>query len=292
MLLGQKMRLTPAIFAYSMLYPYTDNYLDDPATPPDAKLSFSARFGRRLEGHLVAPANGREAAIWRLVGMIEEQYPRAEWPRVFASLLDIHHAQENSIRLLRHAPSTVDAVVLRLSFEKGGASVLADAYLAAGTLSREQAQFAFNWGVALQLADDLQDVQQDRQNGVLTLFSRAADEGPLDELTSRVLQFAQRIAHQMRRLPSPDCQSLKELVQKSSGSLLIRSAGEAGELYSQAYLAELETHSPFRFSFLSRQRNRLARRSGLLTKLFEAFLEGDEDEPAFPLLPSSLMPRF
>jgi len=26
--------------------------------------------------------------------------------------------------------------------------------------------------------------------------------------------------------------------------------------------------------------------------LFEAFLAGDEDEPAFPLLPSSLMPRF
>jgi hypothetical protein len=292
MLLDQKMRLTPAIFAYSMIYPYTDNYLDDPATPPDAKLSFSARFGRRLAGYLVAPANEREAAIWRLVGMIEEQYPRAEWPRVFASLLDIHHAQENSLRLLRRGPSIVEAVVLRLSFEKGGASVLADAYLAAGTLSREQAQFAFNWGVVLQLADDLQDVREDRQNGVLTLFSQAAEEGPLDELTSRVMQFAQRIARQMRGLSSPDCQALKELIQKSSGSLLIRSAGEAGELYSQDYLAELETHSPFRFSFLSRQRDRLARRRGLLAKLFEAFLEGDADEPAFPLLPSSLMPRF
>jgi hypothetical protein len=224
--------------------------------------------------------------------MIEEQYPRAEWPRVFTSLLDIHHAQENSVRLLRPDPSTVEAVVLRLSFEKGGASVLSDAYLAAGTLSREQAHFAFNWGVVLQLADDLQDVREDRQNGVLTLFSKAAAEGPLDELTSRVLQFAQRIAHQMRGLSSPDCHALKELIQKSSGSLLIRSAGEAGELYSQDYLAEMETHSPFRFSFLSRQRDRLARRNGLLVKLFEAFLEGDEDEPAFPLLPSSLMPRF
>jgi hypothetical protein len=292
MLLGQKMRLTPAIFAYSMLYPYTDNYMDDPATLPEAKLSFSARFGRRLEGHLIAPVNDREATIWRLVGMIEEQYPRAEWPPVFASLMDIHHAQENSIRLLRQGPSTVETVVLKLSFEKGGASVLADAYLAAGTLSQEQAQFAFNWGVVLQLADDLQDVQQDRQNRVLTLFSKAADEGPLDALTSRVLQFAQRIAHQMQRLPSHDCQTLKGLVQKSSGSLLIRSAGEAGELYSQDYLAELETHSPFRFSFLDRQRNRLARRRGLLAKLFEAFLAGGGDEPAFPLLPSSLMPRF
>ena len=29
-LLGQRLELTPAIFAYSMLYPYTDNLLDDP----------------------------------------------------------------------------------------------------------------------------------------------------------------------------------------------------------------------------------------------------------------------
>lgn len=32
MLLGRDMGLTPAIFAYSMFYPYADNYLDDPAT--------------------------------------------------------------------------------------------------------------------------------------------------------------------------------------------------------------------------------------------------------------------
>jgi hypothetical protein len=211
---------------------------------------------------------------------------------VYTTLLAIHHAQEDSLRLQRQSASWEGADVLELSFAKGGASVLADAYLAAGTLSREQAQFAFNWGVVLQLADDLQDVREDRQNGVLTLFSQAAEEGPLDELTSRVMQFAQRIARQMRGLSSPDCQALKELIQKSSGSLLIRSAGEAGELYSQDYLAELETHSPFRFSFLSRQRDRLARRRGLLAKLFEAFLEGYADEPAFPLLPSSLMPRF
>ena len=30
-LFGHPMELTPSIFAYSMLYPYTDNYLDDPA---------------------------------------------------------------------------------------------------------------------------------------------------------------------------------------------------------------------------------------------------------------------
>src|SRR5579871_2888056 len=48
MLFGQSMRLTPAIFAYSMLYPYSDNYLDDPRTSGETKRGFSGRFGERL----------------------------------------------------------------------------------------------------------------------------------------------------------------------------------------------------------------------------------------------------
>ena len=81
------MHLTPSIFAYSMLYPYTDNYLDDPATSRGAKLAFSDRFRRRLDGDAVEPFNDREATIWRLVELIEEQYARADWPEVYASLL-------------------------------------------------------------------------------------------------------------------------------------------------------------------------------------------------------------
>jgi len=31
-----------------MLYPYTDNYLDDPSVSREEKLGFSNRFGQRL----------------------------------------------------------------------------------------------------------------------------------------------------------------------------------------------------------------------------------------------------
>lgn len=290
MMLGREMGLTPAIFAYSMLYPYTDNYLDDPATARNAKVGFSGRFGRRLAGETVAPANHREEAIWRLVGIIEGQYPRVEYPHVFESLSAIHQAQADSLRLLRRTPSA-DVDVLGLSFAKGGSSVLADAYLAAGSLHPAEAQFAFAWGVALQLADDLQDVQEDGRAGVLTLFSLAAATGPLDDVTSRTMQFARTVAKRMPCLPGPRLQALEDMIRKSSSSLLIRAAGEAGELHSAGYLSALEGHSPFRFEFLSRQRREMAQRGGALTQLFEAFLAGDEDEPAFPLLPGSLMPR-
>ena len=292
MLLDRKPGVTPAIFAYSMLYPYTDNYLDHPSISREAKLGFNGRFGRRLAGEAVEAANDREEAIWRLIGLIEEQYGRAEWPQVFDSLLAIHHAQENSLRLLRRGLDRPGIDVLTLSFDKGGTSVLADGYLAAGSLSPEQARFVFGWGVLLQLADDLQDVRQDRRDGMLTMFTERATAQPLDEVTNRTLHFGQRVMQWMEGLGGPDCQALKELIQRSSRSMLIRSAGEAPDLYSAEYLAELETHSPFRFASLNSQRRQLVKRRGLLMQLFDVFLEGEEDEPAFPMLPGSLMPRF
>jgi len=291
-LLGGRMQLTASIFAYSMLYPYTDNYLDSPRVPREAKMGFSARFGRRLAGEAVAPENHHEEMIWRLVELIEGQYDRAGWPQVFESLLGIHKAQQNSIALLRRGTGSPGIEVVRLSFDKGGASVLADGYLAAGALSPQEAQFVFGWGVLLQLADDLQDVREDCRDGMLTVFSEIAGREPLDRRTNRTLHFARRVMRWMGGLAGPECQALKEMVERSSGSLLIRAAGEAPDLYTSDYLAALETHSPFRFAFLNDRRKRLASRQGLLSRLFEAFLEGDDDEPAFPLLPSSLMPRF
>ena len=296
MLLGVEMSLTPSIFAYSMLYPATDNYMDSPEVSREDKLGFSARFGERLAGRAVPPANDREANIWRLVELIEEEHSRQARPQVFDSLLMIHDAQQQSLRLLRRRASKEPVDILSLCFRKGGASVLADGVFARGSLSAQEAEFVYNWGVFLQLADDLQDLRDDSRDGAFTLFSDAAGREPLDQLTNRTFHFGRRVMRQMEELPTaatpnPRLRALKELIRGSGNPILIRSAGEAGEFYSPAYLAELETHSPFRFEFLVDRRQQMARRSALLGRLFEAFLAGEEDEPVFPLLPSSLLPR-
>ena len=215
---------------------------------------------------------------------IESQYAREPYPQVYESLLGIQAAQENSLRLLR--PSTAWDDVLSLSFEKGGTSVLADGYLAAETLTDAQTRFAYDWGVFLQLADDFgKDVQEDLQHGVRTVFSLSAGREPLDALTNRLMQFGGRVMVQMHDLPGVGALPLRQLIARSCLSFLVRSAGEADELYSPEYVAGIESLSPFRFAFLNDRRKRFARHSGLLARLFEAFLAGDPDEPAFPLLP-------
>jgi hypothetical protein len=286
-LFGQRMTVTPSIFAYSMLYPYSDNYLDDAGVDHAAKRSFSGRFRSRLAGQRVLPANVREGLIWELVGLIEAEYERADYPSVYASLLAIHRSQEESIRLIdrdsfggyRDGPP-LD--VTRLVFAKGGDSVLADAYLAAGQLTTAEARFAFDWGVLLQLGDDLQDLQEDAAGGIRTLFSDAMGCEPLDELTNRTLHFTQRVMAELDELETAPT-ALKELMQQSSYSLLIRAAGAARKFYSEPYVAQLESYSPFRFAFVDSRRELLAKRQDLIEKLGEVFLAAEDDEPVFAI---------
>ena len=143
-LLGRTVTLTPSIFGYSLMYPYSDNYLDDDAIPAETKRRFSQRFRRRLLGEPLQAANDRERAIWDLIALVEMQYPRTRFPRVFECLLAIHQAQERSINQLAMADSGAHTEVLHLSCAKGGTSVLADACLARGSLNKPESQFAFH----------------------------------------------------------------------------------------------------------------------------------------------------
>ena len=54
LMLNLPVEITPSIFAYSMIYPYSDNLLDDPEISSEEKQAFSNRFNQRLHGIDVA----------------------------------------------------------------------------------------------------------------------------------------------------------------------------------------------------------------------------------------------
>jgi hypothetical protein len=279
-LLGQPMQLTSALAAYSMLYPYSDNHLDDPSLREADKLLFSERFRQRLGGRRLPAANRHEASVWAMVQLIEEQYPRQCHPQVFDCLLAIHCAQEKSLVQLRggdRSGSRMDALeLLRISCAKGGTSVLADACLAQPLLTSEESRFAFEWGVLLQLGDDLQDVEEDLHRGSDTLFTRAASSGlPLDGLVVRLLNFSQHVADGMDRLPhgSP---LLKGLLRMSWRSLILMAVANAEQFLTRSFLAELEPYSAFRFNFLRDRNRNLTARESFYGVLFDAFVEAGE----------------
>jgi hypothetical protein len=243
MLLDRSVELRPGLFAYSMLYPVTDNWLDDPAVPPGAKRSFNERLGRRLAGLAVRPSDAREAAVGQLVERIEREFPRDRFPSVYASLLAIHDGQVRSLAQ-QNGSGLADAHLLDISFRKGGSSVAADLYLVTDVAQPLEERFAFGFGVCLQLLDDLQDVEADLAAGHETLFTRATRQGPLDASAARLGCFLDTVLLRNGRFDGPAFEDRLDLLRRNCLALLVGSVAEAPNRFSRRFRRSLERQSP------------------------------------------------
>ncbi len=257
--LGLDIAMTPSAFAYSLLYPYTDNHLDDNSVADADRGRFLADVRKLLSGEKVSLSGPLLMKVARLISMIDEEHPRSSFPDLHESLLAIHAAQERSITGHSRAGGTPDESLLALSVEKGGTSVLADAYLAAGDISDEAAEFMVGYGAALQLIDDLQDMAEDRANSHRTVFTCLAPGRPVEETTNRLLNFTRRVLDSSGRLPSPDARALGDFSAASCCLLVTEAAACATGACGGAYLRRLEPYSQFSFEYLRALRERLRR---------------------------------
>jgi hypothetical protein len=255
LLLGQPCELTSSIFAYSMLYPYTDNYLDDPSTTQATKQRFNGLLGRRLAGETVKPGNWYEKRIFELICLIEAEKGRQTKPSVYESLQAIHRAQAKSVDLTTTQSFNFDDV-LKTSIEKGGASVLADAYLVADNeLTPKQVKLFFGLGAFLQLVDDLQDLKDDLKSGNISIFSICAEnEINLEKMTNQTIGFGTFAMTFLDSFEAPNNAALKEVMQMSVGKLIIGAVSLNQRFFRREYLRELEAHFPFRFAYLKKVR--------------------------------------
>ena len=249
-LTGRKVESTPALFAYSMLYPYTDNYLDSTDINPEKKWEYGVRFRLKLEGRPVAANNAYEAKLFKLVEIIESQYSRDSFPQIYDSLLEIHDAQQKSLRQQKGSLSPYESDIAGMSFAKGGASVLADACLINGFLTDAQARFMFGFGIFLQLADDAQDVETDLKNLHMTMFSQTAGKWNLDTVMNKLLNFMFHLLDNDKCFNEPRMDEHKRLIRQSFELLLITAVANNSSKYSKSYVKHLEEYSPFRFSYL------------------------------------------
>jgi hypothetical protein len=270
--LGLPVEVTPSAFAYSMLYPYTDNYLDDPQIGEEAKRLFNRRFAQRLVGENVAPLNGREELIYSLVEMVESQYERRRFPHVYESLLAIHKAQTRSLVLLQGDVSPYAVDVLGICFEKGGTSVLADGYLVAGELTPVQQEMMFAYGALTQLVDDLEDAQIDRQSGLMTIFSQTLGNWRMDEITNRTMHFGTRVVEILAADTPPALEPLITMFTEAIPLVVIRAAAGHRRYYSRDFVLNMQAHYPLRFSAVESRQKRLYRKQQGLTELIEALI--------------------
>lgn len=273
LLLGLPARITPSIFAYSMLYPYTDNYLDDGDIPASTKAAFNHRFHLRLLGEEVKPVNTYEAKINRLISMIEDEWDRGKYPLVYESLLSIHKAQTHSLDLVLPDGSPFERDILGISFEKGGTSVMTDGFLAAGSLSADQARVLFGFGAFTQLMDDLEDVRADMLDRRASIFSITAPNWKLDKLTNHYFHFGRSVISDLNVFNGKDVPLLSDLMSTCVHPMLVNNARQSAGFHSNSYLSTLETHLPFRFKSIEKQHKKLISSRLDIPRLMAAFLE-------------------
>jgi hypothetical protein len=261
-------KITPSVFAYSMIYPYSDNLLDDPEISKEQKQSFSVRFDRRLRGMLEEPLNHTEKQLFRLIAFFEDEFPRDEFPKVYESLYAIQQGQTNSLKMITQNGLSDDEIC-SICFEKGGASVLADGYLVAGEMTREQEQALFGYGIYLQLLDDIQDVKEDSLASTKTIFS-CLPEKDLGRFVNKTIHFGRMALEEMGCFKGVKSDDFLGLMNRSIEMMIVESVGLNETWYSNDYLEAIEKVSPLHFGYLRKKRTQSKlQRFALFQKYFD-----------------------
>ena len=180
-------------------------------SPPRRSSALASVSASRLRGQRLSADDHRESALWALGSISRGAISPGPLPpglELFARdppSAGGKHRPGQRHWLLRRAD------LLRRAAPRAAVLCLADACLARGWLNEQESRFAFEWGVLLQLGDDLQDLREDMRRGSETLFSRAAALGqPLDDLVIHLLNFSEHVGDRMDDLPNGD-KKFKEL---------------------------------------------------------------------------------
>lgn len=231
--------LTDAMFAYSMLYPLTDNLMDSTSLSLQDKQTFVMRLGKRLRGEPVNAKDIHESDVFEMIDLIESQYPRSEYTDVYESLLLIHHAQLNSLK--QQGLHMTRDELKALTFNKGAASVVADGYLVLGRLSADQMGFLIGYGIVLQLADDLQDMTTDANVHHATLFSSAETNEVRIDTLHKLLHFSNLTLEKLSTEDPHFAYYLKELLSSSMTLLIGDAVYEQRSFFSPAIFKYIES---------------------------------------------------
>ncbi|WP_343249108.1 hypothetical protein [Diplocloster hominis] len=238
-----------AIWSYSLLYPYTDNFLDGDYSS-EQKKRFNEMLVGKLLGEYVETQDRLEEKVCGLIDVIEEIYPRKDFEELYDFLMIIYDAQLGSLG--QHGAMRLgEEELLRVSVYKGGASIYVDQCLVNGHMDRRDIYFLTGFGFFLQLADDLQDVQEDLDNGHQTYMTKMAEGKELEKAVGRLLGFVARLFAQAWRGIS----DVREFMLDNSVQLICTAVLQKPQYYTDEFVRRIEQLAVLPAGFLKQMEN-------------------------------------
>lgn len=248
---GLKQNCSSAIFGYSMLYPYTDNYIDNPERTEDEKKHFNRLIMDKIKGIPYEALSLHEKRTAMLLAAIEEDYKRPD--EIYDGLLYMLEAQKNSQRQSDKETSLSEEDILAISIYKGGLSVLIDRYFINKPPSEEDIYFYYGFGFLLQLCDDLQDISQDKREGSRTIFSSCNTKEETQRKINKLLHYTEYIFSSYHS----ERGEFKQFLLHNSYLLILFSAAGSKEHITKEYLSELEKKMPVSMEFMESLKHEL-----------------------------------
>jgi len=123
--------------------------------------------------------------------------------------------------------------------------------------------------------DDIQDVELDGQDGLMTVFSAAACHSPLDEKLIKTYWFGEEVMKCLDQFDGQQIGLFKDLMRRSMDLFITEAIAQYTEAYSPRFVADFETASPFHFSYIQKQKKEFTPYNGFLLRAIEdiAFTE-------------------
>lgn len=233
-------------FGYSMLYPFTDNYIDSIKPSPSEKREYNQLIRDKILGKEVSADCSHHKKTCDLLQAIASEYPREKDDRIYTLLLMMLEAQEESLRQQNRELALSEEERLTISLFKGGVSVLVDRFLVHKELTQADLHFYLGFGFFLQLADDLQDIKEDSENGHQTLFTVSINQEKEEKLLNKLLNFL----HSIMDTYSAENDSFKNFVLASSDQLIFTSLFGSKEFFTLEYQRQMEAYLPVTSSYL------------------------------------------
>lgn len=243
--------LNQAAFGYSMLYPFTDNFIDNKSNSAKEKMEYNQLIRDHLEGKEPTASSIHQQKTCDLLQAIETIYPRKTQNSIFDLLLMMLEAQEFSIQQQHKDHPLTSEERLDISVFKGGISVFIDRYFVQKEITEQDIFFYLGFGFFLQLADDLQDIKEDNSRGHSTLFTINTNSESEEKLVNKILHYL----HDLMTDFHPENNQFKDFILSSSYLLVLSSVLSSKEFFSPEYITKIETHLPVTNSYLENMLN-------------------------------------
>lgn len=237
-------------FGYSMLYPFTDNYIDSTSYTEKEKAEYNNIIRAQIEGREVHPKTVHQQKTVDLLRAIESEYPRTKDSFAYLLLLMMLEAQENSIRAQHRNTLLTPEERLDISLYKGGVSVLIDRFFVRKELNEEELILYLGFGFFLQLADDLQDIRTDSEQGHQTILTVDLSPAQEESIVNKMLNFV----HNTLGVFRAENDVFKNFVLANCYQLIFTSVVRSREFFSPEYLEQIEKCLPVKANYLEQIR--------------------------------------